>query len=142
MGKRKDLSKLGKDQIVMARRPGQSISRTAAHMQCSQSAVVSIYQKWSKEGTVVNRWQGHGSLMHMGSEGWPEWSNPTDELMLLKVDAGSDRKVSEYTVHHSLLCMGLRRRRQAGGGSVMIWAMLITGTTHTTKSFSLVINDI
>ncbi|ROL43687.1 ATP-binding cassette sub-family C member 8 [Anabarilius grahami] len=38
----------------------QSISKTAALMGCSRSAVVSIYQKWSKEGTVVNRRQGHG----------------------------------------------------------------------------------
>ena len=43
----------------MARRPGQSISRTAALVGCSQSAVVSIYQKWSKKGTVVNQHQGH-----------------------------------------------------------------------------------
>ena len=55
MGKRKDLSEFDKDQIVMARRLGQSISKTAALVGCSRSAVVSIYQKWSKEGTVVNR---------------------------------------------------------------------------------------
>ncbi|ROL51966.1 hypothetical protein DPX16_19485 [Anabarilius grahami] len=60
MGKRKDLSKFDKGQIVMARRLGQSISKTAALVGCSRSAVVSIYQKWSKEGTVVNRRQGHG----------------------------------------------------------------------------------
>ncbi|ROL50500.1 hypothetical protein DPX16_2799 [Anabarilius grahami] len=28
-----------------------------------------------------------------------------------EVNAGSDRKVSEYTVHHSLLCMGLYSSR-------------------------------
>ncbi len=28
-----------------------------------------------------------------------------------EVNAGSDGKVSEYTVHHSLLCMGLHSRR-------------------------------
>ncbi|KAK3528931.1 hypothetical protein QTP70_012850 [Hemibagrus guttatus] len=55
MGKSKDLSEFGKGQIVMARRLDQSISKTAALVECSQSAVVSIYQKWSKEGTVVNR---------------------------------------------------------------------------------------
>ncbi|ROL41079.1 Short transient receptor potential channel 7 [Anabarilius grahami] len=60
MGKRKDLSEFDKDQIVMARRLGQSISKTAALVGCSRSAVVSIYQKCSKEGTVVNRRQGHG----------------------------------------------------------------------------------
>ncbi|ROL47975.1 hypothetical protein DPX16_3714 [Anabarilius grahami] len=55
MGKRKDLSEFDKGQIVMARRLGQSVSKTAALVGCSRSAVVSIYQKWSKEGTVVNR---------------------------------------------------------------------------------------
>ncbi|KAK3520889.1 hypothetical protein QTP86_017021, partial [Hemibagrus guttatus] len=28
---------------------------------------------------------GRGSLMHLGSEGWPVWSDPTDELLLLKL---------------------------------------------------------
>ncbi|KAK3516229.1 hypothetical protein QTP70_006376 [Hemibagrus guttatus] len=60
MGKCKDLSEFDKGQIVMARRLDQSISKTAALVGCSRSAVVSIYQKWSKEGTVVNRRQGHG----------------------------------------------------------------------------------
>ncbi|ROL44235.1 hypothetical protein DPX16_4304 [Anabarilius grahami] len=60
MGKSKDLSEFDKDQIVMARRLGQSISKTAALVGCSRSAAVSIYQKWSEEVTVVNRRQGHG----------------------------------------------------------------------------------
>lgn len=42
IGKRKDLSEFDEDQIVMARRLGQSISKTAAGG--SQSAEVSIYQ--------------------------------------------------------------------------------------------------
>ncbi|XP_065118090.1 fibroblast growth factor receptor 1-A-like isoform X1 [Paramisgurnus dabryanus] len=45
-----DLSDFDKGQIVMAIRLGQSISKTAALVGCSQSAVVSTYQKWSKEG--------------------------------------------------------------------------------------------
>ena len=74
MGKRKDLSEF--DQVVMARRMGQSISKTAALVGCFRSAVVSIYQKLSVEGTVVNRacervMSGQGLLMHMGSIGWP-----------------------------------------------------------------------
>ncbi|KAK3533095.1 hypothetical protein QTP70_006773 [Hemibagrus guttatus] len=60
MDKRKDLGEFDKGQIVMARPLDQSISKTAALLGCSRSAVVSIYQKWSKEGTVVNRRQGHG----------------------------------------------------------------------------------
>ncbi|KAK3511192.1 hypothetical protein QTP70_032230, partial [Hemibagrus guttatus] len=58
MGKSKDLCKFDEGQIVMARPLDQSISKTAALVGCSRSAVVSIYQKWSKEGTVVNRQQG------------------------------------------------------------------------------------
>ncbi|KAK3526020.1 hypothetical protein QTP70_012785 [Hemibagrus guttatus] len=61
MDKRKDLSEFDEgDQIVMARPLDQNISKTAALVGCSWSAVVSIYQKWSKEGTVVKRRQGHG----------------------------------------------------------------------------------
>ncbi|KAK3509292.1 hypothetical protein QTP70_028577 [Hemibagrus guttatus] len=45
MGKRKDLSKFDKGQIVMARPLDQSISKTAALVEFSRSAVVSIYQK-------------------------------------------------------------------------------------------------
>ncbi|KAK3559328.1 hypothetical protein QTP86_012756, partial [Hemibagrus guttatus] len=59
MGKRKDLSEFDKGQIVMARRLDQSISKTAALVGCSRSAVVSIYQNWSKEGIVVNWLPGH-----------------------------------------------------------------------------------
>ncbi|KAK3555512.1 hypothetical protein QTP86_021305 [Hemibagrus guttatus] len=70
MDKRKDLSEFDKDQIVMARPLDQSISKTAALVRCSRSAVVSIYQKWSKEGTVVNRRQCRGQprLIDAGGE--------------------------------------------------------------------------
>ncbi|ROL41197.1 hypothetical protein DPX16_10349 [Anabarilius grahami] len=84
MGKRKDLSEFDKSQIVMARRLGQSISKTAALVGCSRSAVVSIYQKWSKEGTVENRRQGHGRPRLIDARGERRlvvWSNPTDELL-------------------------------------------------------------
>ncbi|KAK3507346.1 hypothetical protein QTP70_014833 [Hemibagrus guttatus] len=43
MGKRKDLSEFDKGQIVMARRPDQNISKTAALLGCSQSAVLPGY---------------------------------------------------------------------------------------------------
>ncbi|ROI81802.1 hypothetical protein DPX16_22037 [Anabarilius grahami] len=118
MGKCKDLSEFDKGLIVIARRLGQSISKIAALVGCSRSAVVSIYQKWSKEGTVVNRRQGHG---------WPRLIDARGKRRLARVvrsnrraavaqiaqevNAGSDRKVSEYTVHHNLLRMGLHSRR-------------------------------
>ena len=60
MIKREDLSEFDEGQIVMARGLGQSISKTAVLVGCSWSAGVSIYQKWSKEGTVENRRQAHG----------------------------------------------------------------------------------
>ncbi|ROL53780.1 hypothetical protein DPX16_9480 [Anabarilius grahami] len=84
----------------------------------TQETVVSIYQKCSKEGTVVNQRQSHG---------WPRLIDARGERRLARVvqsnrratvaknaqevNAGSDRKVSEYTVHHSLLRMGLHSRR-------------------------------
>ncbi|KAK3528122.1 hypothetical protein QTP86_023845 [Hemibagrus guttatus] len=55
MGKHKDLSEFDKGQIVKARQLDQSLSKTAALVGCSRPAVVSIYEKWSKEGTVLNQ---------------------------------------------------------------------------------------
>ncbi|KAK3565723.1 hypothetical protein QTP86_014200 [Hemibagrus guttatus] len=74
MGKCKDLSEFDKGQIVMARPLDKSISKTAAQLQ------VNIYQKWSKEGTVVNRQLGHGQprLIDARGERRLAWSNPTD----------------------------------------------------------------
>ena len=118
MGKHKDLSEFDKGQIVMARRLGQSISKTAALVGCSRSAVVSIYQKWSKEGTVVNRRQGHGRPRLIDARGERRLARvvrsnrrATVAQIAQEVNAGSDRKVSEYTVHHSLLRMGLHSCR-------------------------------
>ncbi|ROL53769.1 Transposable element Tcb1 transposase [Anabarilius grahami] len=106
MGKRKDLSEFDKGQIVMARRLGQSISKTAALVGCSRSAVVSIYQKCFKEGTVVNRRQGHGRPRLIDARGERRLARvvqsnrrATVAQIAQEVNAGSDRKVSEYTVY-------------------------------------------
>lgn len=40
MGKHKDLSEFDLEKIAMARRLGQSISKTAAFVECSQSVAV------------------------------------------------------------------------------------------------------
>ncbi|KAK3527517.1 hypothetical protein QTP86_024291 [Hemibagrus guttatus] len=95
-----------KDQIVMARPLDQNISKTAALVGCSRSAVVSIYQKWSKEGTVVNRRQGHGRPRLIDARGERRLARvirsnrrATVTQIAEEVNAGSDRKVSEYTVH-------------------------------------------
>ncbi|KAK3523932.1 hypothetical protein QTP70_016739, partial [Hemibagrus guttatus] len=106
MGKCKDLSEFDKGQIVMARRLDQSISKTAAIVGCSRSAVVSIYQKWSKEGTVVNRRQGRGRsrLIDAHEEGRLarviRSNRRATVAQIAEVNAGSDRKVSEYTGLH------------------------------------------
>lgn len=64
-----------------------------------------------KEGAMVNQWQGSkNSLMHVGREGWPVWSDRTDATaaqMAVKDDAGSDRTMS---VPCSWLCMELSQR--------------------------------
>ncbi|KAK3527356.1 hypothetical protein QTP86_021934, partial [Hemibagrus guttatus] len=106
MDKRKDLNEFDKGQIVMSSGPDQSISKTAALVGCSRSAVVSIYQKWSKEGTVVNRRQGHGRTRLIDVRGEQRLTRvirsnrrATVAQIAEEVNAGSDRKVSEYTVH-------------------------------------------
>uniref|UniRef100_A0A8P4K6M0 Transposable element Tc1 transposase n=1 Tax=Dicentrarchus labrax TaxID=13489 RepID=A0A8P4K6M0_DICLA len=118
MGKRKDLSDFDKGQIVMARLLGQSISKTAALVGCSRSAVVGIYQMWSKEGKAVNRRQGHGRPRLIDAHGERRLAcvvrsnrRATVAQIAEKVNAGSDRKVSEHTVHRTLLRLGLRGRR-------------------------------
>ena len=55
MDKRKLSSEFDNGRIVMARWLGQSISKAAALVGFSQSAVVSIYQKWSREGRKEGR---------------------------------------------------------------------------------------
>ncbi|KAK3528491.1 hypothetical protein QTP70_000311 [Hemibagrus guttatus] len=99
MGKRKDLSGSDKGQIVMARRLDQSISKAAALVGCSRSAVVSIYQKWSKEGTVVNRRQGHERPRLTDARGERRLAHvirsnrqATVAQIAEEVNAGSDRK--------------------------------------------------
>ena len=66
---------------------------------------------------MLNRRQGHGSsFIDTCGEQRPVhvvWSNrqATVAQIAEEVNAGSDRKVSEYTVHRSLLHMGLHSRR-------------------------------
>ena len=110
MGQRKDVSDFDKGQIVLARRLGQNISRTAALVGCSRSAVVRTDQKWSKEGTgeptgsdprLIDA-RGERRLARVVRSNRRATGAQTAE----KVNAGSDRKVSEHTEHLSLLRMG------------------------------------
>ncbi len=71
MGKWKGLSDFDKGQIVMARRLGQSISKTACLVGCSLLAVVSTHKNVA---TKDNRWTGvrvmgaQGSVLLVGSK--------------------------------------------------------------------------
>lgn len=130
MGKGKDLSDFEKGQIVMARRLGQSISKTASIVGCSRAAVVSTFQKWSKEGKLVNQRLGHGRRRLIDESGERRLTQlvqsnrkATVAQIAEEVNAGSEKKMSEWTVHRSLLRLGLRRRRgtrgrKDGGGRV------------------------
>ncbi|GBN76831.1 hypothetical protein AVEN_120240-1 [Araneus ventricosus] len=60
MGKASDLSEFDREQIVMARRLGTSITETARLVSCSRSAVVSIHAKWINDGDSSSRHQGVG----------------------------------------------------------------------------------
>ncbi|ROL51811.1 hypothetical protein DPX16_19330 [Anabarilius grahami] len=77
---------------------GDWISKTAALVGCSRS-VVSIYQKWSKEGTVVNQRQGHGRPRLIDSRVERRLAHvvrsnrrATVAQIAQEVNAGSDRK--------------------------------------------------
>ena len=94
------------------------ISKTAALVGCSRSAVVSIYQKWSKEGTVVTLQRGHGHQRLIGACGEQRLAHvvrsnrkATVAQIAEEVNAGCDGKMSEYTVHWCLLRMGLHSCR-------------------------------
>lgn len=58
-GKHRDLSELNKGHLVTAGQLSQSNSKPAVLMGCLQCAVVSIYQKQSKQRTVENQLQSH-----------------------------------------------------------------------------------
>lgn len=104
-----------------ARQLGQSISKTAALVGCSRSAAVSICQKWSKERTAVNQWQGHGRPRLTDAREERRltrvvWFNRRATVAQIdnKVNAGSDRKVSEYTVHAVCCIWGCIATDQSG----------------------------
>lgn len=60
------LSQADKSQTVTASRRTRSMSKTAALVGCSSCAAVIIFQKWYKEGIVVNIAEGNrGLLMHV-----------------------------------------------------------------------------
>ena len=83
-----DLNDLDKGQILMARQPGQSIFEAAGLAECSQCT---MYVPAKSGPRRDNQWTGNrvmgarGCLMCTVSEGWPIWSDPTEELLLHKL---------------------------------------------------------
>lgn len=72
-----------------------------------------------------------GTVINVRSEGWHVWSNLADQLAQPdeEVHVGSDRKVSEYTLHHSLLCIWQKKGGQHGhnvmsDGCIFVLSML------------------
>ena len=117
-GKRKDLNNFEKGQIVIARQQSKNISKTAGLVGFCQCAVVSSYQKWSKERKPVNRQQGHGCprLIHAHGERRlarlvRPYRRATVAQIAEQVNPDYDRQVPEHTVHRSFLHMRLRSRR-------------------------------
>ncbi|ROJ36055.1 hypothetical protein DPX16_12680 [Anabarilius grahami] len=141
MGKRKNLSKFDKDQIMMARRLDQSISKTAALVGCSRSAVVRIYQKCSKEGTVVNRRQGHGRprLIDARRLARVVRSNrrATVAQTAQEVNAGSDRKrhiVGVRFLSATTQCVFLRRdQSRVRSSSHTLVGLYLSSSSHCDK---------
>lgn len=101
MGKRKDLSDFDVGQVVMARRLGQSISKTAALVGCSRAAVVSVSQKRRKGGQSSS--QGHGRPRLAGERGERRLAcvakshNKAAVAQIAEINAGSVK--FEHTVH-------------------------------------------
>lgn len=75
MGIQEDLNEFDKKQSVMARQPGQNISKAAALRVCSGQFLSKL------EGTEVNQQQGQGWPRFTDGECWAVWSDPTDELL-------------------------------------------------------------
>ena len=82
MDNQNDLTEFDKGQIVMARQLDQSISKTAGLQWSVSIKSVSRRKQWWTGDRVMG---DQDSMMHVESEGRPMWSDPTDELRLLKL---------------------------------------------------------
>ncbi|GBM19454.1 hypothetical protein AVEN_205939-1, partial [Araneus ventricosus] len=118
MGKAADLNEFDRGQIVMARRIGTSITKTARLVGCSRSAVVSIHTKWINDGDTSSRRQGVGRPRFVKEKGRRRPSclvkqnrRQTVAQLTAQHNAGPSASVSEHTVQQTLLDMGLCGRR-------------------------------
>nr|GBO26023.1 hypothetical protein AVEN_241945-1 [Araneus ventricosus] len=118
MGKAADLSEFDRGQIVMARRLGTSITKTARLVGCSRSAVVSIHAKWINCGDTSSRRQGVDRPRVVKEKGRLRLPRLVKQNRRYRVaqltaqyNAGQSASVSEHTVQRTLLDMGLCSRR-------------------------------
>lgn len=86
------MSEFDMGQIVMGRWLGQSISKTLALVRWSLSAVASIYQTQGEHWLTRAVWSNKRATVAQITE---------------KHDVCFDRKMSGYTAHRSLLCIGV-----------------------------------
>ena len=113
MGRSKDLSDFDKDQIVMARRLGQSISETVRLVGGPTDSGPRRDKPQTGDRVLGAQW----SSMREGNKSYPVWSELTEGLLWHKsqvtenFNCGHGRNVSQSTVHRTLLRMGLRSRR-------------------------------
>ncbi|GFU35083.1 transposable element Tcb1 transposase [Trichonephila clavipes] len=118
MEKAADLSDFDRWQIVMARRLGTSISKTARLEFCSESTVDSTYAKWMNDGETNSRRHGVGRPHAIKEKGHQRLSrkvkqnrSQTVAQLTAQYNAGPSRIVLEHTVQQTLLDMGLRSKR-------------------------------
>lgn len=74
MAKSKDLSDFDEGQIVMAR---ASSKQQVLWDVCSGQYLPRKANWWTSDRVMGTQ----NSLMHMGRDGWPVWSEPTGELL-------------------------------------------------------------
>ncbi|ROL53961.1 hypothetical protein DPX16_2477 [Anabarilius grahami] len=98
MGKAKDLSEFDKDQIVMARRLGQSISSSfGVFPVCNGQYLSKVLQGRNSGEPVTGSWAAK-TQRRLARVVRSNRRAPVAQITP-EVNAGSDRKVSEYTVH-------------------------------------------
>lgn len=95
-----------KGQTVIARWLGKTISKSTGLRRYSWYAMVSSYQKWWYEWTMVNQWQGHGHSMFTDVQA-KAWPPPEEQAQNAEeVYACSYRKVlCSYTQFIAACCV-------------------------------------
>ncbi|GBM10903.1 hypothetical protein AVEN_42151-1 [Araneus ventricosus] len=113
-----DLSEFDRGQIVMTRRLGTSITKTARWVDCSRSALFSIHAKWINDGDTSSRRQGVGRPRVIEEKGRrslfrlvKQNRRQTVAYLTAPYNASPSASVSEYAVQGTLLDMGLCSRR-------------------------------